>query len=107
MNDEYINLVQTYISDLEKADSAKACAKAIDQFADRLDTLWPKMKKLSEKYPELKDRNNIPEELKDSQKKAEDVGKQMGQSFMKLMPYMKDPEVQAAQKRLGEIMKKN
>ena len=107
MNEEYIELIQTYTVELDKADNAKAVAKAMDHFADGLEDIWPKMKKLAEKYPELKDKDNPPEELKASQEKSREVGKKMAGSFMKLVPYMNDPEVQKAQKRLSGIMKKN
>ena len=106
VNKEYMDLVKGYIDDLDKAESAKDAAKAIDRFADGMQALWPKMKALSEKYPELKDRNSVPEELKETQEEAAEMGKKMGNSMMKLMPYMNDPDVQKAQKRLQEIMMK-
>jgi hypothetical protein len=106
VNKEYMALVRGYIDDLDKTESAQDAAKAINRFADGMQALWPKMKALSEKYPELKDRNNIPEELKEMQAEAAEIGKNMGSSMMKLMPYMKDPEVQKAQKRLQETMMK-
>ena len=106
MNEEYIALVESYIADLDKADNAKGAAKAINRFTDGLEDLWPKMQKLTEKYPELKDKSNPPEELKDTQKRAEEMGQKMVGSMMKLMPYMTDPEVQKAQKRMGEVMVK-
>ena len=98
--------MQGYVDDLDKTESAKDAAKAINRFADGMEDLWPKMKALSEKYPELKDRNNVPEELKEMQAEAAEVGKKMGSSMMKLMPYMNDPDVQKAQKRLQELMMK-
>jgi hypothetical protein len=106
VNQEYMGLVQGYVDDLDKTESAKDAAKAINRFADGMEDLWPKMKALSEKYPELKDRNNVPEELKEMQAEAAEVGKKMGRSMMKLMPYMNDPDVQKAQKRLQEAMMK-
>jgi hypothetical protein len=106
VNKEYMALVQGYIDDLDKTESAQDAAKAINRFADGMEDLWPKMKALAEKYPELKDPNNIPEELKEMQTEAAEVGRKMGSSMMKLMPYMQDPEVQKAQKRLQEIMMK-
>ena len=106
VNQEYMDLVQGYVDDLDKTESAKDAAKAINRFADDMEDLWPKMKALSEKYPELKDRNNVPEELKEMQAEAAEVGKKMGSSMMKLMPYMNDPDVQKAQKRLQELMMK-
>jgi len=106
VNKQYMTLVQGYMNDLDKTESAQDAAKAINRFADGMQSLWPKMKALSEKYPELKDPNNIPEELKEMQAEAAEVGKKMGGSMMKLMPYMQDPEVQKAQKRLQETMMK-
>jgi len=106
VNKEYMALVQGYIDDLDKSESAQDAAKAINRFADGMEALWPKMKALSEKYPELRDRNNVPEELKEMQAEAAEVGKKMGSSMMKLMPYMQDPEVQKAQKHLQEVMMK-
>lgn len=106
VNKEYMALIQGYMDDLDKTQSAQDAAKAINRFADGMQDLWPKMKALTEKYPELTDRNNIPEELKEMQAEAEEVGKKMGGSMMKLMPYMQDPEVQKAQKRLQETMMK-
>ena len=106
VNKEYMEVVQRYIDDLGKAEEAKDAAKAINRFADGMEELWPKMKALSEKYPELKDRNNPPEELKEMQAQAQEMGKKMGNSMMKVMPYMTDPEVQKAQKRLQEVMTK-
>ena len=106
VNREYMALVQGYIDDLDKTESAQDAAKAINRFADGMEKLWPKMKALAEKYPELKDSNNVPEELKEVREDAAEVGKKMGDSMMKLMPYMQDPEVQKAQKRLQELMTK-
>lgn len=103
-NADFVKITESYVADLEKAGDAKAVAKAMNKFADEMGKMWPKMQKLSEKYPELKDRDNPPEELKESQKAAEEVGKKMGATFMKIMPYMKDPEVVKAQKRLSEAM---
>lgn len=104
MNEKFINLMESYIEDLNKADNAKEVAKAMNRYAKGMEDLWPKMQKLSEKYPELKDENNPPEELKESQKRAEEVSKKIFAAMMKTMPYMMDPEVQKAQQRLGEAM---
>jgi hypothetical protein len=76
----------------------------MNRYSDELEELWPRMKKLSEKYPELKDESNPPEELKASQAQAKEVGMKMGQTFMKAMPYMSDPEVRKAQERMARIM---
>ncbi len=106
LNEEYIELMETYTEEIEKAGSAKDVAKAMNRLADGLEKNWPKMQKLAEKYPELKDKNNPPEEMKASQERAKEVGKKMAGSFMKMMPYMNDPEVKKAQKRLSGAMSK-
>ena len=106
LNNEYTELVQTYINDLEKAASAADVAKAINRLADGQQDLWPRMKKLSEKYPELQNKSNLPAEIEESQKEAEEMGKKMMATMMKIMPYMGEPEVQKAQKRLQEVMAK-
>jgi hypothetical protein len=107
LNEEYIALMENYIADLDKADNAKDAAKAMNRFADGMENLWPRMQKLSEKYPELKDnRSNPPEELKETQERAEQVGRKMVGSMMKTMPYVMDPEVQKAQQRIAMSMMK-
>ena len=98
--------VEDYIAEIDKADNAKDVAKVVNQFADGMEDLMPKMRKLSEKYPELKDRANPPEELKETWKKAEEMGLKMAGSMVKLIPYMMDPEALNAQKRLAAAMMK-
>ena len=104
LNQEYIGLIETYVADIDKAGSAKAVAKAMNKYADGLEKVWPRMKAVSEKYPELKDKNNPPEEIKASQKEAESWGMKMGATFRKVMPYMSDPDVKKAQERISAIM---
>ncbi len=106
LNKEYLALMEDYIANIDKADNAKDAATAMNRFADGMEDLMPKMRKLSEKYPELKDRSNPPEELKETQEKAEAMGQKMVGAMVKMMPYMMDPEVLNAQKRLGEAMMK-
>ena len=106
LNEELLDIMEDFIADLEKADNAKAAAKAINRYADGMEDLLPRMQKISEKYPELKDKSNPPEELKESQKRADGMSKEMAGGMMKLMVYMNDPDVQKAQMRLGSIMTK-
>ena len=105
LNQEFVGIIKTYVDDLDKAGNANDVAKAMNLYADGLEKIWPQMKKVSEKYPELKDKNNPPEEIRASQKEAEEWGKKMVGTFMKIMPYMEDPEVKKAQARLSAAMK--
>lgn len=105
VNEEYVTIVEDYIAALDKADDSKSVVKAMNRFSDDLEVLWPKMRELAEKYPELEQgKDSLPEELKESQQRAEEVGARMAASFIKLMKYMDDPEVLAAQERMGTIM---
>ncbi len=104
VNREYSEVVQQYVDDLERTENAQDAAKAVNRFADGMEDLWPRMRALSEKYPELRDRKDLPEELKEMQAQSQEMGKKMGAAMTKLMPYMTDPEVQKAQKRLQGIM---
>jgi len=106
LNEKFVQLFQEYVGSLEKATSANEVAATMSRFADGMQDLGPKLKEMMEKYPELKDKNNQPEALRASGEKAEELGKRMAGSFMKIMPYMRDPQVQAAQKRVAEAMAK-
>ena len=107
LNEDVIKVMDEYVAELDKSGNAKDVAKAINRFADKMEALMPRMKKLAEKYPELKDTSNVPEELRDSQKKAEALGQKIAGSMMKIMPYMADPEVQKAQERMNAAMMQN
>ena len=104
LNEDVAKVMDEYVAELEKSDNAQDVAKAINRFSDKMEALMPKMKKLAGKYPELQDKSNVPEELKESQKKAEALGQKIAGSMMKIMPYMNDPEVQKAQERMSAAM---
>ena len=103
-NEEYIDLVETYCANIDKAGSAEDAAKAVNTFVDGAEEFIPKLKKLLDKYPELKDEENVPEEWKASQEKTNEVSRKMMGAMMKLGPYMSDPAVLKAQERMGQLM---
>lgn len=105
VNEEFAELTEEYVDNLENATSGKEVAQAMNRFSDGFEKLAPRMQEAITKYPELKDESNNPKELQESKKRTEEVGKRFAGSFMKMMPYMKDPEVQAAQKRMSEVLK--
>ena len=104
VNDQFVSVTQEYIDGLNKAESGKDIAKAMNKYADEFKKLGPKMKEISEKYPELMTAKDLPEKIKQSQAKATQIGMDLASSFMKTMKYLADPEVVAAQKRMGEVM---
>jgi len=62
------------------------------------------MKKLREKYPDLKTKKDLPEKLLQSEKDMEKIGKELAGSFMTLVKYVGNPDVMAAQMRLSKAM---
>lgn len=106
VNADFVTAVEAYIADIEKASNGKEAAKAIDGFTDQIERLVPRMRQIAEKYPELKDPRNPPEELKEVMKKSEEAGMKMGAAMMKLASYMDDPAVQKAQERMQTVMMK-
>lgn len=103
-NNKFVDAIETYVSDMETAEDADAVADALNDFAARVEKIAPEMKKIADKYPELKDPEQIPESLKESQAEAEAVSMKMAGQMMKTMTYMGDEDVKAAQLRLQKAM---
>lgn len=87
---------------MEKAEDGKAVVAAINDFADKMKTLQPKMEEIKKKYPDLK--GQTPEELKEVMKKMEEAGQKLGTAMGKIMQFATDPAVMEAQKKLQEAM---
>lgn len=104
VNTQFVGAMENYAEATGKAESAKDVANAINTFAEKVEQLAPKIKKVRDKYPELDTSGEMPEELKAIQKKAEGLQQQMTASYMNMMKYMSDPEVQNAHKRLSNAM---
>ena len=105
INDSFISITRDYIDGLNKAENGKDVARAMNKYADEFKKLAPKMKEINEKYPDLKNAKDMPEKVKESQAKAQQIGMDFASSFMKTMKYIADPQVMEAQKRMGEIMR--
>jgi Fe-S oxidoreductase len=95
---------EKFIVGMEKADSADAVVAALDAHTKDMTAIAPVVKELMKKYPELKDENNHPEELKPQIQKMEELSKRLVGSMGKLMQYAKDPKVIEAQKRWQKAM---
>ena len=104
LNKEYIELTKTYIADINNAGSAAEVADAMNKYADGMEEVWPKITEMEEKYPELQDEANQPEELQASIAEARSVSEEMWSTFEKTLPYIEDPEVVKAQERLEAVM---
>lgn len=106
INTKFVDAMESYIADIDKAENADDVAEAIEAYAQKVEELAPQMKAIAEKYPEWKDMDKVPEELKPIQEKAKQIASQIPNTFMKTMKYMTDAQVRDAHKRLQESMVK-
>jgi prefoldin subunit 5 len=102
--EKYGTAMEAYASDMDKVQDAKGVVAALNKLTDSMKALVPKMKEVQNKYPDWKDVDSAPEEIKPFMKKIEEVAGKMMNASMKAMQYAQDPEVQAAQAKLQEIM---
>ena len=105
LNEQFAAAMEDYISEIDQVKNAQDAADAMNRLSDKMEKLAPKIRKAYDSYPELKDKDNMPAEIEASNKKARAAGEEMGATFMKLMPYMEDPEVVKAQERLSKVMR--
>jgi hypothetical protein len=94
-------IMEDFLTSMEKADDAKGVAAALNTFADEMEKIKPQMEELQTKYPDL---DQVPEELAPIAKKYEELGMRMMSVMGKIMQYADDPDVQAAQERLDNAM---
>ncbi|MDY6905310.1 MAG: hypothetical protein SWH61_11545 [Thermodesulfobacteriota bacterium] len=104
LNNKFIKLMNDFSDAVVEVDSAQKAADALNRLADDMEAIAPKMRKLAEKYPELNDPDNLPEPIEKIRDESQAAGQRYAQSFMSLMPYMTDKDVQAAQARLAKAM---
>lgn len=101
---EYVPALENYLQAVETAESAGAFATAINAFADEMEELAPKMRDLHSKYPELANEQTVPPKYAELEQKADALGQRFGQSFMRIAPFLEDPEVEKANERLMTVM---
>lgn len=104
VQEDFIDLAADYVKEMDTADSAEKVAAAMNHYADGMAELAPRIREINEKYPELRDPETMPEKLKATTEEQKEVMRNVSSSFMKAMPYMQDPQVQAAQKRIAQAM---
>jgi soluble cytochrome b562 len=104
-----VDALSDMVNALEKADSADAIADALNNYSDTMEKLAPKLKKITEDNPELKNMNKggkVPDEYKDLQEQGKTLGMRMMSAFQKIAKYAQDPKVAEANKRFQTAMQK-
>ncbi len=99
-----LGAMEAYVADLEKADSAKKVAAAMNAHTDRMEKLAPEAEKLQKRYPNPDALADRPKEMRENEEKMRGMAMRMGGAMMKIMPYMDDPEVRKAQERFVAAM---
>jgi len=103
--DKMVKGLEKFVNDLEKAGSAAAVAAALDSYSDFMIKISPKVKELSQKFPELDNEENTPEELKPSKETMDKLTQKLAGLYAKIQQYLKDPIVEKAYKRWNEVLK--
>lgn len=96
---------EQWIESMDKADTAKKVAAALSDYTNKMKDLRVEMTKMEEKYPELTDMADPPEELKEEAGKMEELMSKMMSTMMKAQQFADDPEVIKAQAEFQEAMK--
>jgi len=103
VNEQFVAAMEQYVQDLTSADSGATVAAAFNNYTDVMEKLVPQLKAMKEKYPELGN-GEVPEVMKPLAERAEQLGGKMAGAMMKIVPFMGDPSVQAAQQRMAQVM---
>ncbi|MCX6560977.1 MAG: hypothetical protein NTZ26_10770 [Candidatus Aminicenantes bacterium] len=101
---KYIEATEKFATAMEGVKSADDCVKAIEAYTVVAKEVGPELKGFEAKYPEFKDMQNPPAELKPIVDRAQAVATKMMGSMSKIAEYASDPKVQAAQAKLTEAM---
>ncbi len=96
---------EKWIEAMDKADTAKKVAAALTDYANIMKGLRVEMTEMEEKYPELTNMSDPPEEFKEEAAKLEGLWAKIGSVMMKAVEFADDPAVQKAQAEFDEIMK--
>lgn len=102
---DFFKVMDGFFTSVEKAENADALVAAIEKFSEGMQDIAPRMKKVQEKYPELKEMKTLPDELKEFEAKLKEIKPKFMGVMGKFMKYANDPKVQAAQQKMMEAMK--
>lgn len=98
------NATEEFTVRMEKADSAKATAAAMDDYSRQIEKIRAQNLKLKKKYGDAELRN--APELKAENERAEQAAMKFAGVFVQAtLKYGRDPEFQAAMKRWQQAMK--
>lgn len=102
--EKFVVANEKFASALDDAKSADDVVAALTAVTKVTNELAPKMKEIEQKYPELKNQENPPAELKPLTDRLMAAAGKMMSGMQKAMAYASDPKVQEAQQKYQEAM---
>jgi len=102
--DTEIEVMSTFVEDMESAGDADDVAAAIRTYTDGMQALIPQLKEITQNYPDIASNDDVPDHIKAKADKVADLAGQLSGAVMKATSYMMDPEVQKAWENFGQVM---
>jgi hypothetical protein len=103
LNDVYGKIVEStenLIKEVDIATDGRGVANALSSYADSYIELSRDMRRILEKYPELKNAAEAPKELKANFDKINDMGEKLMTTMTKLQVFADDPDVMNAVQKM-------
>ena len=104
LNTQY-DMMSDFAVGVENAKDSAAVVVVLEKFQKTAEGAKEQMMAIAEKYPEMKNNENPPEELQEAIKKMDDVGPKFMGAMMKIaQTYGDDPAVQEALQKMQKAL---
>ena len=102
--DKYIGANEKFATTLDGAKTAEDVVTALNTLTETTKAVAPELKAFETKYPEFKNQDNPPAELKPIMDRMMAAAGKMMNAMAKIAPFASDPKVQEAQAKFQEAM---
>jgi len=103
--DGQMKAMDRFSEKIDKAENSEQVVAALDEFGAKMEKFAREFPKLQEKYPELGDKQNPPEELKETMNQMEGVAQRFMGAMMKVaQQYGEDAQVQEKLQQMQGMM---
>jgi hypothetical protein len=102
--DKYIGANEKFATALDGAKTAEDVVTALNALTETTKAVAPELKAFETKYPEFKNQDNPPAELKPVMDRMMAAAGKMMNAMAKIAPFASDPKVQEAQAKCQEAM---
>jgi hypothetical protein len=102
--DKYIGANEKFATALEGAKTADEVVAALNTLTETTKAVAPQLKAFETKYPEFKNQDNPPAELKPLMDRMMAAAGKMMNAMQKIAPFASDAKVQEAQAKFQEAM---